>query len=65
MTEIAIGDAVVSKDAPDGDVMTVYDLTAGYSVARCNWVVGTRMFRMDFPVSKLRQVERSRRRNRQ
>jgi hypothetical protein len=54
-----IGDAVVPKWEPEHDVMTIYDFTpGGYDIAHCNWLVGIRMFKEVWPVSKLIKVER-------
>lgn len=55
---LLIGDAVVPELAPDVDVMTVYDFEVGMSIALCNWVVGTRMFKAKYPVASLVKLER-------
>lgn len=56
---LEIGDAVLPRNQTDHDVMTVYDFIQGFSIARCNWVVGTRMFRLDVPVKELMRVQRA------
>lgn len=56
--QLFIGDAVLPRDEPDHDVMTVYDFMNGGFTARCNWVVGTKMFKRDIPVRQLVRVER-------
>lgn len=57
--DLSVGDAVVPKNDPGSDVMTVYDLIDGYTVALCNWVIGTSMFKARIPVRDLIKVART------
>lgn len=59
MPQIEIGDAVLPRNKPDADVMTVYDLQRQYTEALCNWVVGTRMYRAAYHVNELIPVARA------
>lgn len=58
--DLAIGDAVIPETEPDHDVMTVYDFECGYSIALCNWVIGSRMFRAKYPSGSLIRCSRKR-----
>jgi hypothetical protein len=58
MNEISIGDAVIPRDEPDHDVMTVYDLKNNYNEADCNWVIGTTMFKRRIAIRELIRLER-------
>lgn len=59
--QLEIGDAVLPRDEPDHDVMTIYDFKNGFSVALCNWLVGTRMYREEFLARDLTPVARMKR----
>lgn len=58
MDNLHIGDAVIPRSDPEHDVMTIYDFELGFSIALCNWVVGTRMFKAKYPCKELLQVKR-------
>jgi hypothetical protein len=60
---IEVGDAVVPKNEPDHDVLTVFDFRYINHVrhARCNWVIGPKdlMRTRDLPVEDLARVRRA------
>jgi hypothetical protein len=58
-----IGDAAIPRSEPDHDVMTIYDFERGATIALCNWVVGTRMFKDSFPVRDLAPIARRQKRS--
>lgn len=55
---LEIGDPVLPNTDRSHDVMTVYDFELGGSIALCNWVVGTRMFKAKYACSGLTKLGR-------
>ncbi len=56
MMQLLIGDLVNLPGHHHS--MTIYDFEVGFTVALCNWVVGTKMYKLKVPVSQLHKMER-------